>query len=67
MALASTPGYNPNDYGESVDARRDRAITDRFEPGSVMKVFTVAAALAAGRLKPTESIIASTAPTASVR
>jgi cell division protein FtsI (penicillin-binding protein 3) len=57
LALASTPGYNPNDYGDSdVDARRDRVITDRFEPGSVMKVFTVAAALAAGSVKPTESI-----------
>jgi cell division protein FtsI (penicillin-binding protein 3) len=57
LALASTPGYNPNDYSESdVDARRDRAVTDRFEPGSVMKTFTVAAALAAGSLKPTESI-----------
>jgi cell division protein FtsI (penicillin-binding protein 3) len=55
LALASSPGYNPNDYGDSeVDARRDRAITDRFEPGSVMKVFTIAAALAAGTLKPTE-------------
>src|SRR5439155_9200118 len=49
--------YNPNDYGESdVDARRDRVVTDRFEPGSAMKTFTVAAALAAGALKPTESI-----------
>jgi cell division protein FtsI (penicillin-binding protein 3) len=57
LALASVPGYNPNDYGESeVDARRDRAVTDRFEPGSVMKVFTVAAALAGGTLKPTETI-----------
>jgi cell division protein FtsI (penicillin-binding protein 3) len=57
LALASTPGYNPNDYGESdVDARRDRAVSDRFEPGSVMKVFTVAAALAAGTLKPTDTI-----------
>ncbi len=57
LALASVPGYNPNDYGASeVDARRDRAVTDRFEPGSVMKVFTVAAALAAGTLKPTETI-----------
>ncbi|CAN5506424.1 penicillin-binding protein [soil metagenome] len=57
LALASTPGYNPNDYGESdVESRRDRVITDRFEPGSVMKVFTVAGALAAGSLKPTESI-----------
>ena len=43
LAIASVPGYNPNDYGESeVEARRDRAVTDRFEPGSVMKVFTVA-------------------------
>lgn len=57
LALASTPGYNPNDYGDSeVDARRDRAVTDRFEPGSVMKVFTVSGALAAGTLKPTEKI-----------
>jgi cell division protein FtsI (penicillin-binding protein 3) len=57
LALASVPGYNPNDYGESdVDSRRDRAVTDRFEPGSVMKVFTVAAALAGGSLKPTETI-----------
>jgi cell division protein FtsI (penicillin-binding protein 3) len=57
LALASVPGYNPNDYTESdVDARRDRAVTDRFEPGSVMKVFTVAAALAAQTLKPTQSI-----------
>ncbi|HEY2517243.1 MAG TPA: penicillin-binding protein, partial [Polyangiaceae bacterium] len=57
LALSSTPGYNPNDYSESdVDARRDRVVSDRFEPGSVMKTFTVAAALAAGTLKPTEAI-----------
>jgi cell division protein FtsI (penicillin-binding protein 3) len=54
LALANVPGYNPNDYAESdPDARRDRAITDRFEPGSVMKTFMFAAALAAGTLKPT--------------
>jgi cell division protein FtsI (penicillin-binding protein 3) len=57
LALASTPGYNPNDYSESdTEARRDRVVSDRFEPGSVMKTFTVAAALAAGTLKPTEQI-----------
>ncbi len=57
LALASTPGYNPNDYSESEpDARRDRAVTDRFEPGSVMKVFTMAAALTQGVIKPTETI-----------
>lgn len=57
LALASTPGYNPNDYSESdVETRRDRVVSDRFEPGSVMKAFSVAAALAAGTLKPTETI-----------
>lgn len=57
LAMASTPGFNPNDYSESEpDARRNRAIVDRFEPGSVMKMFTVAAALAAGSLNPTEPI-----------
>ena len=56
LAIASTPGYNPNDYSESeADSRRDRAVTDRFEPGSVMKPFTIAAALSAGTLKPTDS------------
>ena len=49
----ASPGYNPNDYTESeADARRDRTVTDRFEPGSVMKPFLMAAALAAGTLKP---------------
>jgi len=57
LALTSVPGFNPNDYGEAeADSRRDRAVTDRFEPGSVMKVFTVAAALAQGTLKPTDTI-----------
>ncbi len=57
LALASSPGFNPNDYGDAdPDARRNRAVTDRFEPGSVMKAFTVSAALAAGTLKPTDTI-----------
>ena len=57
LALSSAPGYNPNDYTESeADARRDRAVTDRFEPGSVMKSFTIAAALDAGTLKPNDQI-----------
>jgi cell division protein FtsI (penicillin-binding protein 3) len=57
LALASIPGYNPNDYSESeADSRRDRAVTDRFEPGSVMKMFTVAAGLTSGTLKPTDTV-----------
>jgi cell division protein FtsI (penicillin-binding protein 3) len=57
LAMASTPGYNPNDYNTSEsDARRNRAIVDRFEPGSVMKMFTLSGALASGTLKPTEQV-----------
>ena len=57
LAMASVPGYNPNDYTESqADGRRDRTVSDRFEPGSVMKPFLIAGALAAGTLKPTDTI-----------
>jgi cell division protein FtsI (penicillin-binding protein 3) len=57
LALASAPGFNPNDYSVAdPDARRNRAIVDRFEPGSVMKVFTIANALAAKSLAPSASI-----------
>jgi cell division protein FtsI (penicillin-binding protein 3) len=57
LALANSPGYNPNDYGSSeLEARRDRALTDRFEPGSTMKIFTIASALAARTLSPTQTI-----------
>lgn len=49
LAMASWPGYNPNDYGDSEPTqRRDRGITDAFEPGSTMKMFTIAAGLSAG-------------------
>lgn len=57
LALASAPTFNPNDYGQSeLEARRDRAIHDRFEPGSTMKVFTLSAALSAHTLQPTQKI-----------
>ncbi len=57
LALASFPGYNPNDYAESdPEARRERALSERFEPGSTMKMFTVAAGLAAGTITPTQQL-----------
>jgi cell division protein FtsI (penicillin-binding protein 3) len=57
LAMASSPGFNPNDYGDSaVDSRRNRAIHDRFEPGSTIKAFTIAAALAAHTLGPTQKV-----------
>jgi cell division protein FtsI (penicillin-binding protein 3) len=55
LALANVPTYDPNDPRDA-NAReaRDRAVTDQFEPGSVMKTFTFAAVLDAGKLRPEE-------------
>jgi cell division protein FtsI (penicillin-binding protein 3) len=55
--MASAPGFNPNDYrASSPEQRRNRAVNDTFEPGSTMKIFTVAAGLHAKTLKPTEQL-----------
>jgi len=55
LAMASTPSYNPNDPASAVErAARNRAITDAFEPGSTMKTFTIAAALDARAVRPTD-------------
>lgn len=57
LAIASFPGYNPNDYSTSdVTARRSRGVTDTFEPGSSMKIFTIAAGLASGVISPTQEL-----------
>lgn len=57
LAMASYPTFNPNDIEKSeVAARRNRAITDMFEPGSTMKVFTMAAALSSHVASPTQTI-----------
>lgn len=49
LALANYPTFNANDPGRSpLAARRNRAITDRFEPGSTIKPLVIAAALDAG-------------------
>jgi cell division protein FtsI (penicillin-binding protein 3) len=46
LAMANQPSYNPNNRSNiNVAHLRNRAITDVFEPGSTMKVATVAAAL----------------------
>ncbi len=53
LAMASWPTYNPNDLREvQPDSMRLRPLTDRFEPGSTMKVFTVGAALESGVIRP---------------
>jgi cell division protein FtsI (penicillin-binding protein 3) len=53
LALANVPTYDPNDPRDATAREaRNRAVTDQFEPGSVMKTFTFAAALDAGKLRP---------------
>ena len=53
LALANVPTFDPNDISTSpVGARRNRIVTDLFEPGSTMKPFVVAAAMEAGLVTP---------------
>jgi len=53
LALVNYPSYNPdkrrNLTGEQL---RNRALTDTFEPGSVMKPFTIGLGLETGRVTP---------------
>jgi cell division protein FtsI (penicillin-binding protein 3) len=45
-AMASWPWFDPNDFSAAKPDRwRNRAVTDAFEPGSVCKVITAAAAV----------------------
>lgn len=49
LAVAHYPEFNPNNYGDFSKKRyRNRAVADPFEPGSIMKVITVAAAIERG-------------------
>lgn len=46
LAMASLPDFNPNKALKySSSSRRNRAVTDPFEPGSTLKTITIAAAL----------------------
>jgi cell division protein FtsI (penicillin-binding protein 3) len=57
LALANYPSYNPEKRTNLSGAQlRNRALTDTFEPGSVMKPFTIGLALNSGRVK-TSTII----------
>jgi len=53
LAAVSYPSFNPNSFHDRAGLGvRDRAITDQFEPGSTIKVLTLAAALASGKYTP---------------
>ncbi len=53
LALANNPSYNPNTYGSYPPAfRRNRALTDPYEPGSAFKLILAAAAIEEGLVGP---------------
>lgn len=56
LALASYPAFNPNlpPSARTREGARHRALTDPFEPGSVVKPFLVAGALERGAIRESE-------------
>ncbi len=55
LAMASWPQSNAN-AARTPDQLRNRPITDAFEPGSTVKVFSISAALESGALQPLDAI-----------
>ena len=56
LAMAVAPRFNANRFPTTrADRRRNRAVTDTYEPGSTFKLVTVAAALQEGIVSPTTS------------
>ena len=57
LAMVSDPSYDPNAITK-IDPKRthNRVVTEAFEPGSVSKIVTAAAALNEGVIKPDEKI-----------
>lgn len=50
LAATTFPWYDPNLYQESEpEQRQNRVVTSMYEPGSVFKIFSLAAELAAGQ------------------
>ncbi len=56
LAMASAPSYDPNEYTDTAGQAPDRfvnpAVSGSYEPGSVFKIVTLAAALDAGLVTP---------------
>ncbi|HEX8930690.1 MAG TPA: penicillin-binding protein 2 [Actinomycetota bacterium] len=57
LAMANVPTFDPNRFGDSTaEARKNRAVSNVFEPGSTNKVITAAAALDAGVVRPSTRV-----------
>jgi cell division protein FtsI (penicillin-binding protein 3) len=52
LAMAHVPFFNPNSYTDfNKQLWRNRAITDPFEPGSTIKIFSAAAAIESSNIR----------------
>ncbi len=57
QAMANAPSFDPNaPAGSPAENRRNRAVTDLFEPGSIFKIVAASALLEEGRITPDEPI-----------
>ncbi|MEE2961410.1 MAG: penicillin-binding protein [Myxococcota bacterium] len=57
LAMGIYPTFNPNNGRlAKADHRRNRAVTDAFEPGSTVKPFVIAQALELGNIQPNTEI-----------
>ena len=62
LALATSPNYDINKYSEVIQDQKNWgiiknwAVTDVYEPGSTMKIFSIAAALEKGKTNLNEVI-----------
>ncbi len=58
LAMATAPGFNANRFPTTrADRRRNRAVTDTYEPGSTFKLVTVSAGLQEGIGQPVERVL----------
>ena len=56
LAMANYPTFDANKFSTaSPDARRNRAVTDAYEPGSTFKIVTIAGALEDNVVSPTST------------
>ncbi len=56
LAMANYPTFDANQFGKATpDARRNRAVTDAYEPGSTFKIVTIAGALEDNVVSPTST------------
>ncbi|MCB0281955.1 MAG: transpeptidase family protein [Calditrichaeota bacterium] len=57
VAMANYPGFNPNTHKKYSEwVKKNRAVTDAFEPGSTLKMFSAAAILQERKHKPQDIV-----------